>query len=87
MVFALPCHDQYSGTTVHFGNRGKEHFHTSRATTAYAHKQKCNETNDFTITFVENYQNKGKYSLSEREFFWNNRIKGVMNTQKTLQYD
>ena len=48
---------------VHFGNRGKEHLHTSKATAVYAHKQKCNrcnETNDFTITFVENYQYKGK---------------------------
>ena len=60
----------------------------SKAPAVYAHKQKCNrcnETNDFTITFVENYQNKGKYSLSEHEFFWNNRIKGATNTQKTLE--
>ena len=84
------CNNQYSGKTIHFGNRGKEHLDTSKSTAVYAHKQKCNmcnEAKDFTITFVENYLNKGKYSLSEREFFWNNRIKGVINTQKTLKSD
>ena len=81
------CNCQYSGKTIHFGNRGKEHFHTSKSTAVYAHKQICNsckEAKDFTITYVENYLNKGKYSLSEREFFWNNRSKGVINTQKIL---
>ena len=84
------CNSQYSGKTIHFGNRGKEHFHTSKTTAVYAHKQNCNvcnEVNDFSIIYVENYLGRGKYSLSEREFFWNNRIKGVINTQKTLKSD
>ena len=84
------CNDQYSGKTINFGNRGKEHFHSSKSTAVYTHKQKCGrckEAKDFTITYVENYLNKGKYSLSEREFFWNNRLKGVMNAQKTLKSD
>ena len=81
------CGDQYSGKTIHFGHRGKEHFHTSKSTSVYTHRQQCNRCNepkDFTITYVENFLNKGKYSLSEREFLWNHRIKGVINTQKTL---
>ena len=50
------CNDQYSGKTVYFGNCGKEHFHTSKATAVYTQKwNRCNKTNDFTITFVENY--------------------------------
>ena len=84
------CNSQYSGKTIHFGTRGKEHLETSKSTAIYHHKQKCNQCNtvkDFDITFVENYLNKGKYSLSEREFFWNNRIKGVINKQKTLKSD
>ena len=45
-----------SGKTVYFGNHGKEHFRTSKATGVYTQKcNRCNETNDFTITFVENY--------------------------------
>lgn len=84
------CNSQYSGKTIHFGTRGKEHLETSKSTAIYHHKQKCGKCNmvkDFDITFVENYLSKGKYSLSEREFFWNNRIKGVINTQKTLKSD
>ena len=84
------CNGQYSGKTIHYGNRGKEHFQTSKSTAVYNHRQKCNvcnEVNDFTITFVENYLNRGKYSLSERELFWNNRMKGVINAQKTLKSD
>ena len=45
----------------------------------------CNDARDFSICFVENYLNRGKYSRSEREFLWNYRIKGVLNIQKTLQ--
>ena len=81
------CGDQYSGKTIHFGTQGKEHFHKSKTTAVYAHRQQCNQCNvakDFTITYVENFLNRGKYSLSEREYFWNQRIKGVINTQKTL---
>ena len=84
------CGNQYSGKTIHFGVRGKEHLLTSKSTAIYHHKQKCkdcNNTKDFTITYVENLTNKGKYSLSERELFWNNRIKGVINIQKTLKSD
>ena len=84
------CNGQYSGKTIHYGNRSKEHFQTSKSTAVYNHQQKCNvcnEVNDFTITFVENYLNRGKYSLSERELFWNNRMKGVINAQKTLKSD
>ena len=89
-VVTSACNSQYSGKTINFGNRGKEHFQTSKSTAVYAHKQTCNtcnEAKDFNIAYVENYMNKGKYSLSEREYFWNNRIKGVINTQKTLKSD
>ena len=84
------CNGQYSGKTIHFGIRGKEHFVTNKTSSIYNHKQTCKECNtfkDFDITYVENFTNRGKYSLSEREYFWNNRIKGVINTQKTLKSD
>ena len=84
------CLDQYTGKTIHFGIRGKEHFQPSKLTSVYQHKQecdRCNDIKDFSITYVENYQNRGKYSLSEREFLWNNRIKGVINVHKTLKSD
>ena len=81
------CRGQYSGKTIHYGTRGDEHF-LRNSTTIYKHKQECNtceNTQDFSITFVENYTSRGKYSLSEREFLWNKRMKGVLNIQKTLQ--
>ena len=56
-VINAGCNDQYSDKTIHFASRGKEHFHTSKATAVYTHTKcnRCNETNDFTITFVKNY--------------------------------
>ena len=84
------CKSQYIGKTIHFGLRGKEHFSTSKNSSIYKHKQTCKECNtakDFNITYLENLMMRGKYSLSEREYFWNNRIKGVINTQKTLKSD
>ena len=44
----------------------------------------CNDIKDFSVTYVENYLSRGKYSLSEREMLWNERIKGLINVQKTL---
>ena len=86
-VITGKCNGQYSGKTIHYGIRGDEHF-LRNSSTIYKHKQECiscNDVSDFTITFVENYLKRGKYSLSEREFLWNKRIKGVLNIQKTLQ--
>ena len=82
------CDSQYTGKTVHFSTRSHEHFSTSKSSAIYQHKQKCNAcnvTNDFEMTLVENYHNRGKYCLSEREYLWNSRIKGTMNVQKTLK--
>jgi len=80
------CGGQYTGKTISNGNRCYYHFKTN--TTAISdHKQKCNKcvgVDCYTVTFVENYQNRGKYSLSEREMLWNSRIKGVINGHKTL---
>ena len=81
---------QYTGKTIHFGIRGKEHFQPSKLTSVYQHMQECNrcsQVKDFSVTFVESYQARGKYSLSEREFLWNNRMKGVINAHKTLKSD
>ena len=82
------CSDQYTGRTINYGNRGIEHFKKSKLTSIYDHKNKChqcNVTSDFTITYVESYLSHGKYSLSEREMLWNERIKGRINVQKTLK--
>ena len=82
------CSEQYTGKTVNFGARSKEHFSTSKLSVIHSHKQNCNlcsSTSDFNIKFVESYLQRGKFSLSEREFLWNGRIKGSMNVQKTLK--
>ena len=65
----------------------KEHLKTSKGSSVYCHMKDChmcNSANDFEVTYVENYHNRGKYSLSEREYLWNYRIKGTINLQKTL---
>ena len=82
------CHSQYTGKTVDFCKRFKEHLSTSKSSTVYQHKTKCAKCyipQDFGVTFVESTSSRGKYSLSEREYLWNHRIKGSMNVQKTLK--
>ena len=82
------CDAQYTGKTVTFGKRFSEHLSTSKTSAVYHHREKCHKcyaVSDFNVTFVENYHKRGKYTLSEREFLWNRRIKGTMNAQKTLK--
>ena len=72
---------------MYFGTRIKEHLKSSKGSAIYFHMKDCymcNDAKDFEVTFVENYQNRGKYSLSEREYLWNSRIKGTINLQKPL---
>ena len=82
------CGSQYTGKTVNFSKRLNEHLGSSKQTSVFAHKQDCHtcyHTGDFKVTLCENYFKRGKYSLSEREYLWNHRIKGTMNVQKTLK--
>ena len=67
------CSQQYVGKTVSFGKRMKDHLKT-KSTSIHCHKQnckKCCSVNNFKVTYVENYHDRGKYTLSEREFLWN----------------
>ena len=81
------CWEQYSGkTTVMYCKRHKEHW--TKNTTVTEHLNKCEERpniNEVKIQFLENMWNRGKYSLSEREYLWNRRLKGSINIQKTLK--
>lgn len=80
------CSAQYTGKTIHFGVRSNEHFSQGN-TSISTHMRECNTCNDITdfkMTFVEDLLKRGKYSLSEREFLWNDRIRGSINAQKTL---
>ena len=80
------CVGQYTGKTIHFGVRSNEHFSQSN-TAISTHMRDCNLCNnitDFKMTLVEDLLKRGKYSLSEREFLWNDRIRGNINAQKTL---
>ena len=86
-VINAKCNGQYTGKTISNGNRCQYHFNTN--TTAISdHKRDCNQCeglDSYIVTYVENYLNRGKYSLSEREMLWNTRIKGIINEQKTLR--
>ena len=81
------CNGQYTGKTIHNGSRCTYHFNTN--TTAISdHEKECSQCNgpeSYSVTFVENYLNRGKYSLSEREMLWDVRMKGIINDQKTLK--
>ena len=79
------CSAQYTGKTTHFGVRSNEHFSQGTAISTHIREcNVCNDTTDFKMTLVENLLMRGKYSLSEREFLWNERIRGSINAQKTL---
>ena len=82
------CVGQYSGkTTVMFGKRYPEHWKSS-GSSVHQHLQhrKCTDNpNDVKMQFLENVWDRGKYSLSEREYLWNRRLKGVINIQKVLR--
>ena len=87
-VFDGACDDQYTGkTTVPFGTRTYEHIRKHKTSSIYKHREKCEQCKgsmNFSISFVEDYRKRGKYTLSEREYLWNSRVKGVINDQKTL---
>ena len=54
----------------------------------FEHSQSCQlgkRKENFSIHFLENIYSRGKYSLSEREYLWNERLRGVMNIQKVLK--
>ena len=39
----------------------------------------------YNVQFLENNLNRGKYTLSEREYLWNERLRGELNVQKVLK--
>ena len=89
-IYAITCKcvGQYAGkTTVGFNNRFPEHWnHKSSSVYKHLEHYKCtNNCNEIKMQFLENVWGRGKYSLSEREFLWNKRLKGVINIQKTLR--
>ena len=83
------CESQYTGkTTTTFKGRFDEHFSGSNASTVNEHLSSCSTCvgkEDFKIQYLENVWNRGKYSLSEREYLWNERLKGSINIQKMLK--
>ena len=87
-VVSGKCSGQYTGKTVGFGVRSIEHFKNDKKSSIYSHMRECEECKtikDFTITMVESYLTRGKYTMSEREYLWNWRIKSYLNINKTLK--
>ena len=85
-IIETTCAAQYTGKTIHYGVRSNEHF-IQGGTAIFPHIQNCDICEnplDFKLTLAEDYLKRGKYSLSEREYLWNNRIRGSINTQRTL---
>ena len=84
-----PCSSAYNGkTTTEFGKRFPGHFKTYRDSSVRDHTKTCRlgkRKEQFKIYFLENCHNRGKYTLSEREFLWNERLGGEINIQKILK--
>ena len=82
------CLSLYTGkTTTLFNQRFNEHF-SSQASAVLDHTRSCQvgkSKDDFCIQYLENIYSRGKYSLSEREYLWNERLRGILNIQKTLK--
>ena len=87
-IYGITCNcvDQYSGkTTVTNGKRFGEHW--SKSTSVRTHLNSCSSKptlGEVKVQFLENVWDRGKYSLSEREYLWNKRLKGTINIQKVL---
>ena len=81
------CKEQYEGkTTVTNCVRYNQHWTNNTTFKEHLNLCKSNPTvDDVKIQFLENVWNRGKYSLSEREYLWNKRLKGTINIQKTLR--
>ena len=84
-----PCSSAYNGkTTTEFGKRFPDHFKTYRESSVFEHTKTCplgKNKEQFKIYFLENCLNRGKYTLSEREYLWNERLGGEINIQKILK--
>ena len=82
------CTALYTGkTTTTFTQRFNKHF-TSTSSAVFDHTKHCQvgkSKKDFSIQYLENMYSRGKYSLSEREYLWNVRLRGILNIQKTLK--
>ena len=62
-------------------------FAQCKSSAIYTHQRNCDKCvngDDCSVVVVENYLDRGKYTLSEREYLWNSRIKRTLNIQKTL---
>ena len=81
------CKEQYIGkTTVQFNKRFNEHL--KKNTSVKEHLDICDAAptkEDINLQYLENMWDRGKYTLSEREYLWNRRFKGSINVQKTLK--
>ena len=83
------CLSLYTGkTTGPFNKRDDEHFDPSKSSAVLDHTRTCEvgrNREDYTIQYLENMYSRGKYTLSEREYLWNERLRGILNIQKTLK--
>ena len=84
---SCPCSAVYIGkNTTRFGKRFDEHFRVNSS--VFDHSRVCalgRTKEQYTVQFLENSFNRGKYTLSEREYLWNERLGGELNVQKILR--
>ena len=87
LISCKNCGSQYAGkTTQTFKARTKQHFQKGSKSALTGHAENCTASTfkDFILSYLEKLTARGKYSLSEREYLWNSRLKCAINIQKTL---
>ena len=84
-----PCSAAYTGkTTTSFGQRFDEHFKRYHKSSINEHSKECPQgknKEEYKLQLLENVFSRGKYTLSEREYLWNERLGGEINVQKILK--
>ena len=81
-----PCKAAYTGkTTTSFAQRFEEHFKGNSSISE--HVKSCamgKRKSGYKLKFLENCLNRGKYTLSKREYLWNKRLGGELKILKQL---
>ena len=60
----------------------------SRSLEVLEHSKVCSmgkQKSELSFHYLENMYSRGKYTLSEREYLWNERLRVVLNIKKTLK--
>ena len=64
-------------TTTKFNQRFNEHFHNPELLRSLNTQIQCSigkQKTDFSVQYLESMYSRGKYTLSEKEYLWNEHV-------------